>query len=133
MPHTVWYRQSRTWFTLSAFAIVLWIGVTCFCDPSLNVWAPKCTFKMLTGLQCPGCGLQRAMFALLHGHVTEAMGYNWFLIIVTPYLLLLVLGEFWPKGYARTRIQAFTENRHTLFIYLFLYILWGIVRNIFGL
>ena len=31
-----------------------------------------CPFKFLTGLDCPGCGFQRAMLALAQGNFTES-------------------------------------------------------------
>lgn len=47
-----------------------------YLDPVKYVFMPKCPFKMLTGLDCPGCGFQRAMHALLHGHVMQAIRFN---------------------------------------------------------
>ena len=33
---------------------------------------PKCSFYVLTGYQCPGCGGQRAVHYLLNGHLKES-------------------------------------------------------------
>ncbi len=30
-------------------------------NPSGNIYFPKCPFRELTGLKCPGCGSQRAV------------------------------------------------------------------------
>ena len=35
-------------------------------------WGIPCLFHQFTGLSCPGCGTQRALFALLHGHPLAA-------------------------------------------------------------
>ncbi len=35
-----------------------------------------CPFKMITGIPCPGCGGQRALFAILHGNIAEAVYIN---------------------------------------------------------
>ena len=49
-----------------------------------------CLFYELTGLYCPGCGSGRAVIALLHGHVLEALSHNaLFLIPGVPCGLLL--------------------------------------------
>ena len=37
-----------------------------------------CPLYVSTGLYCPGCGLTRAAYALLHGQVGRAFGYNLF-------------------------------------------------------
>lgn len=55
-------------------------------DPNLYNWFPKCPFKACTGLDCPGCGSQRAVHALLHGNFLEAFQHNALLIPFIPYL-----------------------------------------------
>jgi hypothetical protein len=47
---------------------------------------PLCQMKMLTGLDCPGCGLTRSFIALGHGQFTESFRFNpagplWFAFI----------------------------------------------------
>lgn len=46
-----------------------------------------CSFKEITGLECPGCGGQRSIYHLLHGDVLQALHYNAFFIIAAPFLL----------------------------------------------
>jgi len=52
--------------------------------PPAARWFPRCPFLALTGWKCAGCGGLRAMHALLHGRVAEAMGYNGFLVTLLP-------------------------------------------------
>ncbi|MFD2595997.1 DUF2752 domain-containing protein [Sphingobacterium griseoflavum] len=56
-------------------------------DPMVHAWFPKCPFKALTGLSCPGCGSQRAIHALLHGRIGEAAQQNALILPFAPYLL----------------------------------------------
>ena len=35
-----------------------------------------CTFKRMTGLDCPGCGLTRCFVSLSHGRIWQAWEYN---------------------------------------------------------
>ena len=35
-----------------------------------------CPFKYITGIPCPGCGGQRALFSILHGDIINAMCIN---------------------------------------------------------
>ena len=48
------------------------MAVIFFFDPVKNNFYPVCQFHRLTGLNCPGCGATRALFALLHGHFLPA-------------------------------------------------------------
>lgn len=45
-----------------------------------------CTIKSLTGLNCPGCGMQRAFIALLKGNFSESFAQNASLI---PFLITI--------------------------------------------
>ncbi len=65
---------------------------------------PKCTIKALTGWDCPGCGSQRALHALLHGRWADAWSANPYFLIAVPAALVLGLIELrraaWPRLYA---------------------------------
>jgi hypothetical protein len=47
----------------------------------------SCSVKSLTGLNCPGCGMQRAMIALLRGDLPGSLSCNPTLI---PFLVTLL-------------------------------------------
>lgn len=53
-------------------------------NPAKYSLFPKCPFHSLTGLDCPGCGSQRAIFRLLHGDIAGAARENLLLIISLP-------------------------------------------------
>lgn len=55
-------------------------------DPAQHAFFPKCVFYWTTGLFCPGCGSQRALHALLHGHLGAALGQNALVVLALPYL-----------------------------------------------
>src|ERR1700748_2436065 len=42
-------------------------------DPSQHAVYPQCLLYNLTGIYCAGCGATRALYALLHGRVIEAL------------------------------------------------------------
>ncbi|MEO6131397.1 MAG: DUF2752 domain-containing protein [Saprospiraceae bacterium] len=62
---------------------------------------PKCPFHWMTGWLCPGCGSQRALYQVLHGHFMSAMKLN---LLFLPGILYALTGsvisfffpEFWP-------------------------------------
>lgn len=102
---------------------------------ALFVWAtgamPRCPLKALTGLQCPGCGSQRALEALLQSHPVEAWSYNWMLPPLLLYLLLLLL---LPHCGARPRAlwQKLTSPA-AIYILATVVVGWWIVRNILNI
>lgn len=49
-------------------------------DPGNGAGYVNCQFHQLTGLLCPGCGGQRALYALVHGHWGEALRSNAFAV-----------------------------------------------------
>jgi Protein of unknown function (DUF2752) len=47
-----------------------------FFNPATHNFYPVCQFHRLTGLNCPGCGMTRAFYALLHGNFSTALHDN---------------------------------------------------------
>lgn len=75
--------RANQWFGLAVAALVAMGGVAVlfFFNPSTHGFYPTCTFHRLTGLNCPGCGMTRALYALLHGEVRTALRDNALLVI----------------------------------------------------
>ncbi|NOZ01122.1 MAG: DUF2752 domain-containing protein [Deltaproteobacteria bacterium] len=48
-----------------------------------------CLFKLTTGLNCPGCGMTRALSALLHGDIERAVILHPLVVVVFPILVAL--------------------------------------------
>lgn len=109
-----------------------------FADPGRTVFMPRCVMKTLTGYQCPSCGGQRALHALLHGHPLQAISYNYFFVLSVP-LLLVTLYAFWkikapgPPSKVTLTLYRFVTSRYTLTAYVLLFFLWWVVRNILGI
>src|SRR5688572_30991453 len=72
-------------FIIAAGAILL---LYFFVEPKNGI-LPKCFFHELTGLYCPGCGVQRSFHALLNGHILTAIDYNLLFILFLPMILYL--------------------------------------------
>ena len=99
-------------------------------NPSLSKWFPQCPVKMLTGLSCPSCGVQRAFHALLHGQFGEALSYNYFFVLSIPYLALACLAALLRKIDRGEKIASILDGRVLAWIYVAAFIVWFIVRNI---
>ena len=90
---------------------------------------PRCPVKWVTGFDCPGCGSQRALRALLQGHPMEAWSYNLILPPVVAYLLLILTLPL-CKGERAARIHAQLTSAPAIWTLLSVVILWWIVRNL---
>jgi uncharacterized protein DUF2752 len=83
------YRRSSVialWSLLLAGALYLFTF-----EPGRTGFFPVCIFRLLTGLQCPGCGSTRAMHQILHGHLATAFTLNPLLLVSIPFLLFAFL------------------------------------------
>jgi hypothetical protein len=82
-------------------AVAAWVYLR---DPAGGTGFLRCPWYAWTGWQCPGCGGQRALHALLHGRLGEALGHNAFAVVVAGPLLAqgyaawlaAQLGGWWP-------------------------------------
>lgn len=126
---TVRIVKKWTWAALALAALMALF----FLNPTECRLMPKCPFKLLTGWNCPGCGFQRAVHALLHGRMAEAWGYNRFLIYAVPWLVCVMLTEWAAKGRCRERLRHVFEGRVAVYGYLVLFIAWGVARNMLGI
>ncbi len=57
-------------------------------DPMEHSFFPACPIKALTGFDCPGCGSQRAIHAILNGNFKAAVNSNPLIMFLIPYLIL---------------------------------------------
>ena len=57
-----------------------------FADARIHAF-PKCPFYSMVHLYCPGCGSQRALSALLHGDILEAMHDNVLMMLFLPFFM----------------------------------------------
>jgi len=123
----------RSWQFWLLVAVVV-CGVMLYVyDPAQSQLAPKCMIKAFTGYSCPGCGLQRAAHALLHGHLWQAIRYNFFFLLAVPYALSLIVSDLILRGERQRRWQRITHNRWVLIAYVVAYFVWWIVRNILNI
>jgi hypothetical protein len=93
-------KKSEIYIMIVAIAL---LPLYFFLDPSLFAFFPKCPFLMLTHLECPGCGSQRAIHQLLNLNLLGALKFNLLLVLFLPILFyhftLKVISYFTNKEY----------------------------------
>ena len=77
-------------FTLSTLLALVYLRLF---NPSTSGLYPPCPFRLLTGLNCPGCGTLRGLHQLLHGHPLAALGLNPLLILMLPVMAYIFLSS----------------------------------------
>lgn len=123
--------MSKFGYWIIGVAICIAFGIIYyFIDPANEWLMPKCLFKQLTGWDCPACGNQRALHALLHGEFAKAFGFNPFAVISLPYVLLFAYTTFSQSKHSLL-LKPYIQHRITVYIYLAGIIAWWILRNVF--
>lgn len=100
-------------------------------DPAESILAPKCIFHSVTGWECPGCGSQRMIHALLHGDLSAAWNANPFLLCASPLLALVAFAAIY-----RTRLPklyAAVNSMPSIILIAVVITLWTVARNVFPL
>jgi hypothetical protein len=107
-------------------------------DPNLSVGYPPCPLKVLTGLDCPGCGGLRCVHSLMEGNVGAALDQNLLAVILLPLVALwigLLLVRKWRSDSGPpVRSERFLAIQRVATIVLIAVIaIFTIVRNIPGI
>lgn len=119
-------RRAAIVAIIALVALVLLV-VYAFFDPS-KYFFPRCPFLMVTGWQCPGCGSQRAIHALLTGDFAAAWHYNAMFLILIPVIGLMLFSEAmrdrWP------RLNRWLTSTAMVVVLVLLLAAWMVVRNL---
>ena len=120
----------RSLILVIAITLLLVFGFIYYAlDPSTSGAFPQCFFLSLTGYKCPGCGIQRAIHALLHGDVAGAFRYNAFLMVAIPWIALCLFAE--SRRTRNPRLYARLNPEFLMWLLLAAVLIWWILRNIF--
>lgn len=80
-------RSSANWLDYTLFGAVCLAGVTLIVAPEgFLAHSPPCLFTLITGHECWGCGITRAVVSVLHGDFGRAWQLNPRVVVVLPLL-----------------------------------------------
>jgi hypothetical protein len=97
--------KKRFWFFIrlfiyiTGFIIMLWIPWRYIAGGPVI-----CLFRRFFGINCPGCGMTRACWQIIHLNFRQALSYNIFSMLVFPVGVFLVgrdiyqgIKDFWSE------------------------------------
>ena len=124
--------KNLTIYTMAIGMVVLITIVYKYYFASYSTYFPKCPFKVLTGLQCPGCGTQRAIHHILNLNISRAFKENVLLVVSIPYLLLAFLLTLFKNPNKKLMDwKKILYGKKTIYIILLIIFSFWILRNIY--
>ena len=93
-------KDRAVWVALGVLALACGAVLLHDRGPGGLGWLPGCSFRRLTGLNCPGCGMTRAASAALHGDFATAFRLNPVGMVLLPVAMLALGIEAigWVRG-----------------------------------
>jgi Protein of unknown function (DUF2752) len=89
--------SARRWIAnLAACALAVAAFVLVRFPPTSSTFYPRCPVFLWLHLYCPGCGGTRALAALFHGRLQEAMHWNALVVVSLPFA-----AAFFAMAYGR--------------------------------
>lgn len=121
-------RRKRLMVMAGLVLVLIILCIYFYFDPNGRFF-PQCPFLSLTGLECPGCGTQRAVHAVLHGDIGAVWQLNAALFVFVPLLILLFVAEV--LGHQRIpRLYDALNSRYMIWATATFIIVWWAVRNL---
>ncbi|MBO4723377.1 MAG: DUF2752 domain-containing protein [Muribaculaceae bacterium] len=124
---SAYLKKPFVWILLGGILIGALI-IYYYNNPLSGAWFPQCPVKLLTGYSCPGCGVQRAFHALLHGNLGQALAYNYFFVLSVPYFILACIALILRGRFSN--FERIVEGKTLAMIYVVCYFVWFVVRNV---
>lgn len=106
---------------IGGFALLRWS------DSVDNAYFPKCPLYSLTGWHCTGCGTTRALHALAHGDVSQALASNSLLVLGAP---VLVIGWTWRRALTLHGRPPGVFAAKWIWLILGVIVAYGVLRNV---
>lgn len=126
-------NKSRIFVIIFDFLLLVFLFSAKFIAKLMIDILPDCPLNMFS-LQCPSCGATRAVYNLFSGNILIAFKYNQFFFLLSFYLIFIIiflnLGYVFNIDFAK-KIFIKATNYKIIIALAFLWLLFGIIRNIF--
>lgn len=121
-------KTHRKQIAVSVFLVCL-VCVYYLIDPSKSSFFLKCPLKVVSGYDCPGCGVQRAFHELLHFRFLEAFKYNPLFVLSIPFLVIVPLMKSFGSERIKTVVNNFFKSKFLIFSLLIIVLVFLLLRN----
>lgn len=121
--------KARLYKELQKLAIILLIGFAYLAFVLITDWRIPCIFKVVTGFDCPGCGITRMCVSIAELDFAAAFRFNPVIFVTLPALLgCLAYKEI---TYIKTGVHKMPLLCNIfLYIEIILLLAYGVIRNI---
>lgn len=99
-------------------------------DPAQVSYLPQCPLYRITGWQCAGCGGQRSVHALLHGHLAISFLYNPLLYILAAYLGVGQAAQLFRGSATLQQMHAALFGKVGIIVLILIVVVFTILRNV---
>ena len=103
--------KERRCKVLKKYAFIITVGIAYLIWVLVTDLRIPCIFKLITRLECPGCGVTRMIASLALFDIGAAFGYNPFLLITAPVIVFCII---YPE------VRYVREGKYTLGSFAFL-------------
>ncbi len=107
----------------------LFVAVYYYFDPSEKSFFPSCPLKTLTGYDCAGCGVQRALHAILHGNWRAAWALNPLFVLLLPVSLFYLIIIIFRKHPVMRNWYGIFFGRAITFVLIVIILVFSLFRN----
>lgn len=109
-------------------ALATGVGLLLAFDPNdVDSPLPQCLFRVLTGLYCPGCGMTRALHALLHADAATAWTMNPMMVLMLALLPAMAWHQFGRQPALPASFSRVLMNGKA---WIALLVVFGVLRNL---
>ena len=125
--------NSKKWIQLGLITIIAVVLFAYFYqnNPSdADTKFLRCPSNLIFGINCPGCGTQRALHHLLHFDVIQALRYNALFVTAVPFVIYWLGIKIYNLIYVAKKTTRIPTNKFVWIGLLVLVLLFGIMRNV---
>lgn len=122
--------KNRIFKTVSIlFLLIIIFFIYLFLHNKFNFNIP-CYFSLVTGLECPGCGITRMILSILKLDFYQAFRYNPLVFIYMPFIITYIIYKIYLYIYDKKDKILIKIPRIYIYLVLIITIIYGILRNV---
>lgn len=114
--------------TVKKYVIVLLCGAAYAIFVYFTGWGIPCPIHLITGLQCPACGVSRMLMAVIRLDFVSAFYYNPFLFVTSPVLLFCIV--YPDTVYIKTGSVEIGKVGIVMWLEIAAALIFGVARNL---